>query len=133
MDVKNLKQKSNGEYVFYSAEMGNCVQVSVSYVKGGMNPFSGGRTARGVYVSLIPVKLQPLEGTESGKLVIASISDGIRACVMPLGRVSQKAIDTVALRLEPIVKGIAEAFKPETKREVMQEVVDFVSLQPEQA
>lgn len=122
-----LKMNSKGEYVYYSQDLGKATKIHVYYHKGGMNAFSGGRIQRGVYISIMPVELQQMQGIDS-RVEIASVTEGIRACVMPLKRANASAVELIASRLDCIVRGIALGFCKETKKVLMQEMVDFVTV-----
>ena len=84
----------------------NELKVSVRYDKGGINYFTYKNEKRGVYVHFKPVHRE--SGIESCTLLGSHKESGFKVFVKELGRKSQKQLDDVAQRIEPMVSDFAQ-------------------------
>lgn len=90
----------------------NELKVSVRYGKGGINYFNYKQEKRGVYVHFKPVHRG--NGFETCTLLSGGYKeDGFKMFVRELGRMSQKQLDDVARRIEPLVPTFAEKWNAE--------------------
>lgn len=89
----------------------NELKVSVRYDKGGINYFNCKQDKRGVYVHFHPVHRG--NGLESATLLGNKKESGFKIFVRELGRMSQKQMDDVAKRVEPLVPTFAEKWNAE--------------------
>ena len=90
----------------------NELKISVRYDKGGVNYFSGNQERRGIYVYFKPVR-------RSGGMVSCTLlstnkkEDGFKIFVKELGRMSQKQMDAVASKIEPLADKFASLWDSE--------------------
>lgn len=90
----------------------NELKVSVRYDKGGVNYFNGNQDKRGVYVHFKPVHRG--NNFESCTCLSANKKEnGFKIFVRELGRMSQKQMDDIAKRVEPLVPTFAEKWNAE--------------------
>ncbi len=89
----------------------NELKVSVRYDKGGINYINYKQDKRGVYVHFTPVHRG--NGFESCTCLGEKKESGFKIFVRELGRMSQKQMDDVAKRVEPLVPTFAEKWNAE--------------------
>lgn len=97
------------------------VKIEVYYSLGGMNYFSGGSEARGIYLSVTPVTISGGEGYRTESYTGFS---GTKLLVKEMARFNQKAIDTFVPAEEDIKRLLSHVLsknnivlKEETKTE----------------
>lgn len=124
--IQNLKRLHNGEYTYRTAELGKAIKVHIYYSKGGINYFSGNRDSRGVYISIIPVEVKCYgKGLGTSEIQSISITQGIRACMLHCGRLSQKLIDKVAEQVDSIVPEVAASWTETNRIESIRRFTDI--------
>ena len=100
----------------------NELKVSIRYDKGGINYFNGIPNKRGVYVHFHPVHRG--NGFESCTCLSADKKEsGFKIFVRELGRMSQKQMDDVAKRIEPMIGDFAEKWNKEDWQGIYQQVM----------
>ena len=67
------------------------IEVSIYYSKGGMNYFSGGNEARGLYLSVTPVSITKYESGGIGRSFRAF--SGVKQHIKNMGRFSEKILN----------------------------------------
>jgi hypothetical protein len=107
--MNNFKQVRN-DFVYRTGEEGPVTKVEVYYTKGGPNYFSGGQTARGIFIS---VRATKLEKSPSGYTVesFEIFGKGGKFLVKELARKSDKELARVAETLDEFAPAIATAFE----------------------
>jgi folate-dependent tRNA-U54 methylase TrmFO/GidA len=99
----------------------NELKVSVRYDKGGINYFNYKQDKRGVYVHFQPVHRG--NGFESATLLGSKKESGFKMFVRELGRMSQKQMDDVAKRIEPMIGDFADKWNKEDWQGIYQQVM----------
>ena len=100
----------------------NELKVSVRYDKGGYNYFQGTVDKRGLYVHFKPIHRNG--NCESATLLSCNRKeDGFKMLVRELGRMSQKQMDDVAKRIEPMIGDFAEKWNNEDWQGIYQQVM----------
>ena len=80
------------------------VEVAVFYDKGGANYFTGGRSARGYWVRVLPVKVD-------GHAVSFTLFDkrGFKRFLKPAARFNARILAELAARVDPAIDAVADA------------------------
>lgn len=100
----------------------NELKVSVRYDKGSYNYLQGSVNKRGLYVHFQPVHRDGY--CESATLLSCNRKeDGFKVFVRELGRMSQKQMDDVAKRIEPMIDDFAEKWNNEDWNGIYQQVM----------
>lgn len=102
----------------------NELKISVRYDKGGINYFTGQSERRGIYVHFKPVHRGGM--FETTTLLGSNKESGFKVFVRDLGRKSQKQMDDIALRMEPLADDIAKKWDTEDWKGIYQMVMEAV-------
>jgi hypothetical protein len=107
--MNTLEQREHGCYKYDSGTSGPIVQIEVDYELGGSNMFSGGFSARGIYVYVRPMTLE--DGCRRYTLLGNALESGRKFFVLPLARKNDKKITQVAEYIDPIAAQVAALWK----------------------
>ena len=84
------------------------IKVSVSYRKGGWNPYTHKDEKRGIYVVICPVKRIPMDGYTIEQ---AAAYSGCKECVKEMKRNSKKSVETVCSILDEEIDLLVSMFE----------------------
>lgn len=90
----------------------NSISVEVRYLKGGYNVFTSERESRGIWLIICPVVLERhnLSGVEYVSEQYTAFS-GNKICLKELSRKSEKQLQIVVDKMEPIAEELALMFR----------------------
>ena len=92
------------------------IKVEVYYLKGGHNPFTYKLEKRGIYFSISPVK-------KDGIWESYTAFSGTKICVRELGRKSDKSLNEVVAKIEPIVEEVVKMWESGLRRDAFLRVL----------
>jgi hypothetical protein len=92
-----LQKQRDGDYKFFSGDLGPVLEVEVSYSLGGVNMWDTNRQPRGIYISLTPC-----ERSEHSTMYTIDFGAnmGKKTLVRELKKKSQKILDLIAVDLD---------------------------------
>ena len=92
------------------------LKVEVYYEKGGYNMFTHEPERRGIYFSISPVKRE-------GICECYAAFSGSKICVKELNRKSDKSLNDVISKIEPIIEDVARMYESGLKKEAFIKVL----------
>lgn len=95
--AKTYDKGKRTKFVYYPAESGKMIKISISHRDGGQNYFSGGNEKRGVEVSISQIELSDsgVRGIMMESIMPFDDVNG-RLLVLETARFSQKKVEAVA-------------------------------------
>ena len=88
------------------------IKVEVEYSKGGFNGFTGGQERRGIWLYICPVTLEKMKLGEKDYVSEQYIAfSGKKICLRELSRKSDKQLDLIVSKVEPIAEKLATLFR----------------------
>ena len=92
------------------------LKVEVYYEKGGYNMFTHEPERRGIYFSISPVKCE-------GICECYTVFSGSKICVKELNRKSDKSLNEVISKIDPIIEEVARMYESGLKKEAFIKVL----------
>lgn len=92
------------------------LKIEVYYNKGGFNMFTHENIRRGIYFSISPVKRDEIWESYTA-------FSGDMICVKELNRKSDKALNEVVSKIEPIVEEVAKMYENGFKKDALIKVL----------
>ena len=92
------------------------IKLEVYYYKGGYNLFTYEPERRGIYFSISPVKR---DGIWESYIAFS----GTKICVKELNRKSDKALNEIAAKIEPILEDVVKLYESGAQRDALIKVL----------
>ena len=92
------------------------IKLEVYYYKGGYNLFTYEPERRGIYFSITPVKR---DGIWESYIAFS----GTKICVKELNRKSDKALNEIAAKIEPISEDVVKLYESGAQRDALIKVL----------
>ena len=92
------------------------LKVEVYYDKGGYNMFTHEPERRGIYFSISPVKLDGIWESYTA-------FSGTKICVKELNRKSDKALNEIIAKIEPIFEDVVKLYENGSQRDALIKVL----------
>lgn len=92
------------------------IKLEVYYYKGGYNLFTYEPERRGIYFSISPVK-------RDGIWESYTAFSGTKICVKELNRKSDKALNEIAAKIEPIFEDVVKLYESGAQRDALIKVL----------
>ena len=92
------------------------LKVEVYYHKGGSNPFTYKTEKRGIYFSISPVKREGIWESYTA-------FSGTKICVKELKRKSDKSLNEVVSKIEPIIEEVVRMYESGFQRDALIKVL----------
>ena len=92
------------------------LKVEIYYEKGGYNMFTHEPEKRGIYFSISPVKCE-------GICECYTAFSGSKVCIKELNRKSDKSLNEVISKIDPIIEEVARMYESGRKKEAFIKVL----------
>ena len=92
------------------------IKLEVYYYKGGYNLFTYEPERRGIYFSITPVKR---DGIWESYIAFS----GTKICIKELNRKSDKALNEIAAKIEPIFEDVVKLYENGAQRDALIKVL----------
>ena len=92
------------------------IKLEVYYYKGGYNLFTYEPERRGIYFSITPVKR---DGIWESYIAFS----GTKICIKELNRKSDKALNEIAAKIEPIFEDVVKLYESGAQRDALIKVL----------
>lgn len=118
------------KYFDYNTE-GNktqSIKVEVKYSKGGFNGFTGGQEQRGIWLYICPVTLEKMKLGEMDYVSERYVAfSGNKVCLKELSRRSDKQLNELVSKVEPVAERLAVLFRENKFAELNTEVSQMIA------